>query len=141
MDSGPSKRKGSLHDWSDAGSPAPDDAVGDAVGNEFVGARDDGRVDGHVDDVAPSDEVLLDAMQKTNILRLVSAAPNLVTAWCARLVCDIPRNGRDALDLAGKLPLALKALECRALSRLAGYMGATTAPCSTSPAGFWNLWR
>jgi hypothetical protein len=26
-------------------------------------------------------------------------------------VCDIPRNGRDALDLAGKLPLALKALE------------------------------
>jgi hypothetical protein len=83
MDSGPSKRKGSLHDWSDAGSPAPGDAVGDAVGNEFVGARDDGRVDGHVDDVAPSDEVLLDAMQKTNILRLVSAAPNLVTAWCA----------------------------------------------------------
>ena len=111
MDSGPSKRKGSLHDWSDAGSPAPGDAVGDAVGNEFVGARDDGRVDGHVDDVAPSDEVLLDAMQKTNILRLVSAAPNLVTAWCARLVCDVPRNGRDALDLAGKLPLALKALE------------------------------
>ncbi|KAJ1465381.1 hypothetical protein T484DRAFT_1757458 [Baffinella frigidus] len=50
-------------------------------------------------------------MQRTNMLQLVLFAPQLLSTWRAKLLRDVPRNGRDALDLAGKLPLALKGLD------------------------------
>jgi hypothetical protein len=63
---------------------------------------------GHADTGANG--MLMEAMQRTNMLQLVLFAPQLLSTWRAKLLRDVPRNGRDALDLAGKLPLALKGL-------------------------------
>ncbi|KAJ1465802.1 hypothetical protein T484DRAFT_2606502 [Baffinella frigidus] len=54
---------------------------------------------GHADTGANG--MLMEAMQRTNMLQLVLFAPQLLSTWCAKLLRDVPRNGRDALDLAG----------------------------------------
>jgi hypothetical protein len=52
----------------------------------------------------------LNAMCATNLLKLVSCNPTLVRSWAQRMILGVPRGARDDLDLAGKLPLCLKAL-------------------------------
>lgn len=53
----------------------------------------------------------LSAMCATNLLKLVSCNPALVGSWAQRMILGVPRGARDDLDLAGKLPLCLKALK------------------------------
>ena len=48
------------------------------------------------------------AIADSNILALVHI-PSYLTGLNAQLLAGVPRNARDALDMAGKLPLALKA--------------------------------
>jgi hypothetical protein len=48
------------------------------------------------------------AIADSNILALVRI-PSYLAGLNAQLLAGVPRNARDALDLAGKLPLALKA--------------------------------
>jgi hypothetical protein len=51
------------------------------------------------------------AMGATNLLSLASRNPALLKGWAQRMVTGVPRGSRDDLDLAGKLPLCLKALQ------------------------------
>ena len=53
----------------------------------------------------------LNAMAATNLLNLVSLNPALIKRWTDRMILGVPRGSRDDLDLAGKLPLCLKALQ------------------------------
>ena len=51
------------------------------------------------------------AMLATNMLHLVVENPALLHMWASSMAEGVPRGRRDCLDLAGKLPLCLKALE------------------------------
>jgi hypothetical protein len=53
----------------------------------------------------------ISAMAATNLLSLASRNPTLLKRWALRMVKGVPRGKRDDLDLAGKLPLCLKALQ------------------------------
>jgi hypothetical protein len=53
----------------------------------------------------------ISAMAATNLLNLASCNPELLRRWAHRMVTGVPRGSRDDLDLAGKLPLCLKALQ------------------------------
>lgn len=50
-------------------------------------------------------------MAATNLLSLALRNPALLKSWAVRMVTGVPRGSRDDLDLAGKLPLCLKALQ------------------------------
>jgi hypothetical protein len=56
----------------------------------------------------PTSTALTRAIADSNILALVRI-PSYLAGLNAQLLAGVPRNARDALDLAGKLPLALKA--------------------------------
>jgi hypothetical protein len=58
--------------------------------------------------VLPTSTALARAIADMNILALVQNSSYL-TGLNAQLLAGVPRNARDALDMAGKLPLALKA--------------------------------
>ena len=58
--------------------------------------------------VLPTSTALARAIADVNILALVQNSSYL-TGLNAQLLAGVPRNARDALDMAGKLPLALKA--------------------------------
>jgi hypothetical protein len=58
--------------------------------------------------VLPTTTGLARAIADSNILALVHT-PSYLTVLNAQLRTGVPRNARDALDLAGNLPLALKA--------------------------------
>ena len=58
--------------------------------------------------VLPTSTALTRAIADSNILALVHI-PSYLTGLNAQLLAGVPRNARDALDMAGKLPLALKA--------------------------------
>ena len=53
----------------------------------------------------------LGAMDATNLLSLASHNPALLRGWAQRMVAGVPSSSRDELDLAGKLPLCLKAFK------------------------------
>lgn len=53
----------------------------------------------------------LRAMQATNMLHLVRQNPRFLRFWASSMLEGVPRGRRDCLDLAGKLPLCLRALE------------------------------
>ena len=50
-------------------------------------------------------------MLATNMLHLVHQNPAMLRMWASRMAEGVPRGRRDCLDLAGKLPLCLTALE------------------------------
>jgi hypothetical protein len=56
----------------------------------------------------PTATGLARVIEDSNVLVLVHNPPYL-TGLNAQLITGVPRNARDALDMAGKLPLALKA--------------------------------
>ena len=58
--------------------------------------------------VPPTATGLARAIMDNNILVLVED-PSYLTGLNAQLLTGVPQNARDALDMAGKLPLALKA--------------------------------
>jgi hypothetical protein len=58
--------------------------------------------------VTTTSTALTRAIADSNILALVRI-PSYLAGLNAQLLAGVPRNARDALDLAGKLPLALKA--------------------------------
>mmetsp|Transcript_18285 Transcript_18285/g.43908 ORF Transcript_18285/g.43908 Transcript_18285/m.43908 type:complete len:562 (-) Transcript_18285:24-1709(-) len=51
------------------------------------------------------------AMQSTNMLRLISESSSFLSFWAPRMLEGVPKGKRDCLDLAGKLPLCLRALD------------------------------
>ena len=51
------------------------------------------------------------AMLATNMLHLVHQNPAMLRMWASQMAEGVPRGRRDCLDLAGKLPLCLKALD------------------------------
>lgn len=51
------------------------------------------------------------AMLATNMLHLVHQNPAMLSMWASRMEEGVPRGRRDCLDIAGKLPLCLKALD------------------------------
>jgi len=53
----------------------------------------------------------MNAMTATHLLNLALSNPELLRRWALRMVTGVPRGSRDDLDLAGKLPLCLKALQ------------------------------
>ena len=53
----------------------------------------------------------LPAMQSTNMMHLVRQNPALLHFWANSMLEGVPKGRRDCLDLAGKLPLCLCALE------------------------------
>jgi hypothetical protein len=67
-----------------------------------------GSTEGKEATVLPTAKGLARAIADSNILALVHT-PSYLTGLNAQLLAGVPRNARDALDLAGKLPLALKA--------------------------------
>lgn len=54
-----------------------------------------------------------DALQATNLLHLLSCAHDgrWVRRWNKKMRKGLPQHNRDCMDMAGKLPLALKALD------------------------------
>jgi hypothetical protein len=53
----------------------------------------------------------LPAMQSTNMMHLVRQNPPLLHFWADSMLEGVPKGRRDCLDLAGKLPLCLRALK------------------------------
>jgi hypothetical protein len=53
----------------------------------------------------------LPAMQSTNMMHLVRQNPPLLHFWAGNMLEGVPQGRRDCLDLAGKLPLCLRALK------------------------------
>ncbi len=67
-----------------------------------------GSTEGKEATVLPTSTALTRAIADINILALVHT-PSYLTGLNAQLLAGVPRNASDAMDLAGKLPLALKA--------------------------------
>eukprot|EP00283_Hemiselmis_rufescens_P027141 CAMPEP_0173468800 /NCGR_PEP_ID=MMETSP1357-20121228/77035_1 /TAXON_ID=77926 /ORGANISM="Hemiselmis rufescens, Strain PCC563" /LENGTH=386 /DNA_ID=CAMNT_0014437023 /DNA_START=227 /DNA_END=1385 /DNA_ORIENTATION=+ len=60
--------------------------------------------------LSSSNAALAEALQATNLLNITRDV-SWLRKWDKKMVKGLPRHSRDCMDMAGKLPLALKALD------------------------------